>query len=561
MRFCLTAVLLALTSASLIAPSALAQEDRLPDLTPREFEIRGDLQISLPTLERQPLRGFAPPPRTYVVPADRQAYVGPYAQRMEDLPEDPIAAPAAPSIARAVPRYGQIDLMAGRYLGRRGRFTFNAGPVGLDLAYAGHSGFSPAGASPDAHFAADAFNGRLSLAGGDTHRYTASLDGAHHTYGLMGAYGAAEGSSRELRVLGLAGGLESASPQLPVTLQARFETNRVSDLTLGTVLRPGPDDDRQQEEARLAMAGTFDAGTLRLEAGVTLSGLDAEGLGTSLTTYTTGGAVALSRGPLRLSLGARLFGYDSSPANGSGSSFQVGPLVEAELAPSPAFRLYAWNRAELEARSLADIFHANPYASPTPFLAPDLHPINAEGGLELNLSVVRLNLYAGARYSPSLLYFEHPDALSRPIESDDPGLYRVVYDEAALVRSGGDVTLYGPGNVSLSAGGEFRASRLIEQHRAIPFVAPAVGRVSLAVPFAQARGLLQATYYAEVSRPHNLGDPEAPAWSDLTVEAHYRFAGRFGVIARADHLAGRAEQWPGFPRPPAMITAGLRAGW
>ena len=40
-----------------VAPGVAAQdgEPRLPSLTPREFEIRGDVRVDLPQIERQPL--------------------------------------------------------------------------------------------------------------------------------------------------------------------------------------------------------------------------------------------------------------------------------------------------------------------------------------------------------------------------------------------------------------------------------------------------------------------------------------------------------------------------
>ena len=69
---------------------ALAQQTdttRLPELAPREIEIRGEREIDLPALERQPLTGFASPPRVPTVPADHQPYVGSYQQTLDDLPE------------------------------------------------------------------------------------------------------------------------------------------------------------------------------------------------------------------------------------------------------------------------------------------------------------------------------------------------------------------------------------------------------------------------------------------------------------------------------------------
>src|SRR5690554_4547478 len=129
----------ALALLALLPFAAAAQPDeRLPDLTPREFEIQGELQISLPDLQRQPLRGFAPPPRTYVVPADRQPYVAPYAQRVEDLPAVALPQPAPPAVVAVRPRVAQLDLAFGRYLGRLANLMLSTGGFGIDLGYSGY---------------------------------------------------------------------------------------------------------------------------------------------------------------------------------------------------------------------------------------------------------------------------------------------------------------------------------------------------------------------------------------------------------------------------------------
>ena len=85
--------------AALAPGAALAQPDdeRLPDLTPSEFEIQGELEINLPQLERQPLSGFGPPPRTYVVPAEREPATRPYGPGFEGLPALALAPPPDPS--------------------------------------------------------------------------------------------------------------------------------------------------------------------------------------------------------------------------------------------------------------------------------------------------------------------------------------------------------------------------------------------------------------------------------------------------------------------------------
>jgi hypothetical protein len=126
---------------------------------------------------------------------------------------------------------------------------------------------------------------------------------------------------------------------------------------------------------------------------------------------------------------------------------------------------------------------------------------------------------------------------------------------------GGALTLYAPNGFRATAEAEVRAGSLRDGDRDIPYFAPVVGRLSLAMPFVEGRGLVQVTGTAESTRPTETEGEDAPAWARLDAEAHYLFAAGFGVLLRAERLAGRAEQWPGFPRPPATVLAGLRLQW
>jgi hypothetical protein len=54
---------------------------------------------------------------------------------------------------------------------------------------------------------------------------------------------------------------------------------------------------------------------------------------------------------------------------------------------------------------------------------------------------------------------------------------------------------------------------------------------------------------------------DADAWATLDAEARYLFTPNIGLLVRAERIAGRAEQWPGFPRPPAAVQGGLRVRW
>ena len=77
------AALIPVAVLALRTASAQDPQPVLPNLAPREVEIRGQLVIQFPALERQPLIGFNPPPRIPTIPADRRPLVEEYKQNRE----------------------------------------------------------------------------------------------------------------------------------------------------------------------------------------------------------------------------------------------------------------------------------------------------------------------------------------------------------------------------------------------------------------------------------------------------------------------------------------------
>ena len=77
--------LIVLLGASVLGTrDAAAQDPALPNLAPQVVEITGDLSISFPSLSRQPLAGFNPPPRVPDIPASRIPYIDDYKQENAD---------------------------------------------------------------------------------------------------------------------------------------------------------------------------------------------------------------------------------------------------------------------------------------------------------------------------------------------------------------------------------------------------------------------------------------------------------------------------------------------
>ncbi|MEM1041710.1 MAG: hypothetical protein AAGI91_03690 [Bacteroidota bacterium] len=538
----------------MLACPALAQPEpeRLPDLTPRAFEIRGDLQISLPNLERQPLRGFAPPPRTYVVPADRRTFVAPYRQDPNDLPLDPLAVPPPPEVATLRPLTGRIDAGFGRYASRLGRFAVSRGGFGLNAAYAGFSD-----GPEDFDAASDLFDGRIAYASRGSTRFGFDLGGAYWEHDFFDSGVPTVPPFRpRWSTRALDGGARvAADGRTPFELAARFgstsTTLGIDDVIFGAT--PGTTD---FSETRLEGRAEVQPGRLRFGASGAVSGLGDEGIGESLTSHSAGGTVEFNVGRGQLEVGARLLGYDASTANGGGSSTNVGPVVRFETPLSPTTRLFLRTDPRVERRGLAGLYRTNPYVEAAPFVAPDLHLVDSQGGVEIQGRRLRVTAYGGYRLSPVTLYFEWDNATT-------DWLYVARYGETRVLRGGGSVTLYAPRRLRVTVGGEVRSGTLTSggDDRDIPYFAPLTGHLSLALPFAGTRGLVQVTGTAESSRPTGIEDIDADGWATLEAEGHYWFASNVGLLVRAERLAGRAEQWPGFPRPPAAFLGGLRVRW
>lgn len=537
-----------------LAAAAQPADERLPDLTPRAFEIRGDLQISLPNLERQPLRGFAPPPRTYVVPGDRRTFVAPYGQPLDGLPPDPLAEPAAPQASALAPLTGRIDAAAGRYLGRAGRVTLNSGGLGVDVRYAGHSSFQPFDDAdrfdPAFDAAADVFDGHFTYATQGPTRVGFSLDGAYQRYHLVGSLEPAydEPPLRTGRTVGASGFVDADGEALAFDLRAGLTSTAFSI----NDDRPGFDLD----ESRLEAEGGVRFDRLRLSAGGAFAGLDDDGFGESLTEYQAGGTFRLTIGSSEVEVGARFLGYTTSELNGNQSARGLGPVVRFEAPLGERVHVFARAEPRLEGGSLAALFRENPYAVPRPdAVAPSVKVLDGIGGLEVQSVAVRLTAYAGATWGPSLRYFERLLPLGTTA-----GLYEARYGGASIFRLGATATAYGPAGLRLSAGAEGRHATL-SAGGDLSYFAPLTGHVSLSAPFASGRGLVQVTGTAEGARPTEVLGEDAPAWATLDAGATYRFAPGLSALARAERLAGRAEQWPGFPRPPTALLAGVRAQW
>ena len=517
--------------AAVLPAAALAQPtdpptdpDRLPSLTPRVFESRGTLAVSLPDIERQPLSGFGPAPRTFVVPEDRLPFSRPFRSDLDALPRIVLPPPPAPAEDTRVLRRVRLEGGAGAQWGRYGRANLSgvgaAGEFFVDAAYDGVEGGDYVG-----------FDRVEARAGGRSFALgSLSLEGS----GRWDTYGPAFEPARERLGFGAEASVEGRGP-IPYRAAVGFEQGRFED-PAGAATTEG-----RVEGA--GSAGLF-RDRVRLDASGGLSG--SGGFGSDLRFGSAGGAVFLGREDgARLALGARVLAYDASAAAGAGNGTSVGPIVDLSLPLGPTTRVFATNDPHLVARSLLELTDANPYVATGVVVAPDLAPVDARAGLELRPSAAIVRVYGLAVHTPTRLVFEGGGAP-----------FAEAYVSATHLGIGADVTVASPTGVSASAGVEVRGGE-VEGGSDIPYFAPLVGRAGLQVPFGRGRLGLGAEGWS--ARPTDRsGATDAPAFGRLTLDARYDVWGPLAAVLRGERLVGSAERWPGLGEPPFTVMLGLR---
>lgn len=535
----------------LALPSWAQDGERLPDLTPTSFEITGDVEINLPQLERQPLSGFGPPPRTYVVPAERRSVSRAYGPSLAGLPTLRLAPPPDPVSLLVAGRSVRVEGGFGTEVARYGRVDVATGGRGGTFFLQGdYDGISPtvevgAPASED-YVEYERFGARAGYQTGGAVRAGLELGAVQDRFSLPPAI--APTTERTVSSFDAIGSLKAdATTSVPASLRLRFaRTEATYDAAPGnpTVL--------SDPETRFEATGTaeFARQLIRVEGGVgTSQFIDASGE-TDLMDYNGGLLLQANRGSgPQFVIGVRALGYTTSLLNGNAETTTFAPVGHVVLPLGETVTVFARSEPTLERRDLLGFLSTNPYAFPA-FLAPDVHSVDAQAGFSIRRGALGLTLYGGAQISPTRLFFTQEGGTS---------LYEPSYERARTVQAGADLTVATPSGVEFSAGFAVRDGELTDFSESLPFYASTVGRAALVIPFAEGRGRLGMSLYAEGTRPvDRTGLVEAPSWASLSAEGSYELGAGFGVVLRGDRLAGSQEQWPGYPQAPFVVMGGVR---
>jgi len=556
-------------------PEAGADDPQLPEIAPREIEIRGELQINLPSLQRQPLTGFRVPSSLPEYPSDRLPPAETYTQDLDALPQSrPELQLVSPALsASADPATGQVEAGGGRYFHR-----FVDGRLDLPLttyesilvegSYEGTNGHEPFPESSidtpyDDLDGAVRFQSRRSAA-----TVRANVRGAYESYTLFGARPLATPLPRSPhpdRTGQIVGGGASVSThgRIPVSLGVQFDRTASE-----TQIRPDSiADARSFEESRFRALGSISvpagASRIDLDAQTTVAGLDGRGVfeGDVATLDAGGTALLLRQGPFRVTGGARLLTFRSliDPTRAespTASATFFSPAFRAEWQAAPTLRVYAQNRPRLSPNDLSAILQTNPYVGPTPGLRPTLETTRAETGVEVTTGPVRITASAGYRYAPSFLYFA-PDRGS----GYETGVFRAAYESAQIIHGGGSIALQGLDRVQASLGIRVRDGQLTDGDRSIPNFAPLTTDAMVSVSFLEDRAFLRMTAEVLSPRPVDANDSaDVGTYADIDIEGSFEVSPLLDVVARIENI-GATERWNRYERPPAVVSGGLRIHW
>lgn len=589
-------ILSTLSSALLLSVVAVSpayaqeQQDQpaLPDIAPREIEIRGTLEISLPSLERQPLSGFNPPPRIPDIPANRMPYVGSYTPDRSDLPQP---TPDPPQLQvqldqPAPPLNGELEAGGGRYFSR-----FATGSLWLPLStqesitidgdYRGSAGFEPFDDQPDVESPFDTFTGDI---GFQSRRDAVSIDatvgGFYDTYTLYGSTVNTQNS--------LSPSIIDQPDRTGAHLEAHTDVQTHGDIALGLngnvsgteyetdVFTGTPSNDSLLTERRIELGGDLriPVGSAQGQVDVmfTTAGLGAEGRFEDDLTTLDGGLSAqlLTRPGLHVHVGGRFLAASIGPEASSTSTERrsarfLAPSFEIDWTANDAVSFFLQNQPGVTSHSLADLLQENPYLFGNTGVQPSLRTTDAEGGVRVFSGPLQLVARAGYQYTVNHQYITNAAATAptpnRPLYV--AGTFSTQYASARIVHTGVEVSLQRMAGVEVSVGATYRNGQLVGPDVAIPYFAPFTGYTVVSYAFADQKGLIQLTGRAESARYVDLTETtQVDPYVDLDLEASFDVTSSLALLFGIENMTGTApERWDRYPQPPLVFTSGIRVQW
>ncbi len=556
----------------------------LPDLTPREVEILGELNIDFPNVARKPLVGFNPPPRIYVVPQDRRPFVEHYKQEAANLPTSALRQPGTIGIGQglqAVPHTLMITLGAGRYLGRLAQLEAtrklgaNTG-IHARMDYAGQSTFKPYVDKGTAQDTLKAPNDRISGSIGlQTTQGTVAFGiegrGFYDKYEIYAVNLGVPNVSPAPERIGQ--GIESrlwsqgVIGKIPFSISMRYGGTRYDTQTAEGVVDPRLIRTERRMDVKGRTGYHAQVFQFEVEGALTTGGLDTDGLlDQDHVAYAVAPFISMRFDDFaRLQIGARMLGYSASARNVAPgqvaeerSASHIAPLARLDLFLKPTIQLYVQNDPKREVHGLSDVHRLNPYVINEPELKPNLSTIDTEGGAILYTGPLRLSGFGGVQRFQEYLFFEEAPHLGFA-----GGFFEARYEKANITYAGADVALALPGRLSASLGVTWRDGSLQDPQTDIPYFSALVGQGRMAYRFLEQKGLIQVNGTWQGQRfTDRAGTVELDAFLDVDVEGTYFIRPRWAIYSRINNITTqRFAHWNGYPTPPMEALVGVRLRW
>ncbi len=547
----------------------------LPDLAPREVEIRGTLEIAFPSLQRQPLIGFNPPPLVPQIPPDRQPYVEPYRQAAASPAPVARQRPQPPSIAtigRGHPANGLFESTLGRYLTR----TFNGfleyslnekvTPYAA-LIYTGSSGFQPFAARPEVATPYDLLTTRTGLIYTGRLQATLEVGGAFHSYRLYGLvrellYSAPRRENQSgYVVFHLA---PTVQDDLEGYLKLRLSSSRYATTYPAGFFRRTRATEVATLERRLDLNGVFSyplaTGTLHFNLQGHIAGVNPQAfLESDVRSIAVGFAWQFAPAPtLQLQIGGRLLGLKATPTGTR--ALYLSPLVELTLFPAPGTRLYIRQRPSLQAYRLDELLQEIPVLDDHIMPQPALRSIDLEAGGEFFLGVFRLRTAAGFVEAPLERYAYRRRRSFAPVAP----VTWLSYARQRRFYADGEASLTLPSGLQGSLGLRLQHVVLTETNQLSSYEPGVQAHLLLSYRFARQRGFIQVlgryegVRYAALNSQYRL-----PPYLDLDLQTTYQLTPAIGLVVRLENLAPARyrTRWFDYPEPAAILSAGMRIRW
>ncbi|MEM8485498.1 MAG: hypothetical protein AAF564_08100 [Bacteroidota bacterium] len=581
-----------LANLTAIAPALAQQRDTtgtlLPDISPREVEIRGELQIAFPSLIRQPLIGFNPPPRVPELPEGRMPFIEDYKLASADLPNTPLGQPDPPSVSSLgdlQPLRGEFEASAGRYLSRIIRARLSASinrnsALYSRIDYQGTEGYFLEDDSrfPDLR---NPFDGLYAVLGyqsvGARRGWGIELDGNVDSYTLFGTNILENDSISSQVVLpdrnGLAGNAEfwirsQGEAAVDAEFRLKYGGTRYQTDLFDNALNALPRLD--QKEKRLTsvfnLGVPFSIGDFLVRTEVSGAGLDDESVFDFSTYYlNVGSGFKVVFSPtFNIQLLGRYLG--TSFIDGGQDEFRSYLSADAQLNlyPAPGVSIFARNTPGLDRNTMWEVFRQNPYVSDMLQLQSSIRPIDAEAGFTLFKGNVQMSVKAGYIQSPNFLFFES--------EADQPGItgynyrrgiFAYNYADVEILHADGDISISFPSGIHAKFGVSVREAQLTDSEVNVPYYSPIISENLISYTFAEKRMMLQllTTYHSSRNR-NRFDNSKVDDYFDMDLSYSYKMHPGLGMIVRLENIVGsRLEHWEHYREAPFTVSAGLRVFW